>query len=105
MYRARGKYDNAYHKRASKVDKEGNEYGRFANIIGIVADNPRKIRGERCARLFYEESGSQPHLSTGWVQGEALITRGGRRVGSRFAWGTGQLLDYQQVRPFSVGIL
>ena len=87
MYRARGKYDNAYHKRASKVDKEGNEYGRFANIIGIVADNPRKIRGERCARLFYEESGSQPHLSTGWVQGEALITRGGRRVGSRFAWG------------------
>ena len=89
MYRARGKYDNAYHKRASKVDKEGNEYGRFSNIIGIVADNPRKIRGERCARLFYEESGSQPHLSTGWVQGEALITRGGRRVGSRFAWGTG----------------
>jgi hypothetical protein len=34
-----------------------------------------------------------------------LITRGGRRVGSRFAWGTGQLLDYQQVRPFIVGIL
>lgn len=92
MYRARGKYDNAYHKRASKVDKEGNEYGRFSNIIGLVADNPRKIRGERCARLFFEESGSQPHLSTGWVQGEALITRGGRRIGCRYAWGTGHNL-------------
>ena len=64
MYRARAKYDNAYHKRASKVDKEGNEYGRFCDIIGIVADNPRKVRGERHQRLFFEESGSQPHLTT-----------------------------------------
>jgi hypothetical protein len=40
--------------------------------------------------LFFEESGSQPHLSTGWVQGEALITRGGRRIGCRYAWGTGR---------------
>lgn len=64
MYRARGKIDNATHKRASKVDKEGIEYGRFSEIVGIVADNPRKVRGLRTQRLFFEESGSQPHLST-----------------------------------------
>ena len=90
MYRARGKIDNAYHKRASKVDKEGIEYGRRAEIIGLVADNPRKVRGFRCQRLFFEESGSNPYLSTEWVQGEALITRGGIRAGTRFAWGTGR---------------
>lgn len=87
MYRARGKIDNAYHKRASKVDKEGIEYGRLSQIIGLVADNPRKVRGFRCERLFYEESGSFSSLSTAWVQGEALITRAGRRTGTRFAWG------------------
>lgn len=87
MYRARGKIDNAYHKRASKVDKEGIEYGRHAEIIGLVADNPRKVRGFRSQRLFFEESGSNPYISTSWVQGEALITRAGRRAGCRFAWG------------------
>lgn len=64
MYRARGKIDNAYHKRASKVDKEGVEYGRMAQVIGLVADNPRKVRGFRCERLFYEEGGSFKSLST-----------------------------------------
>ena len=87
MYRARGKVDNAYHKRASKVDKDGVEYGRHAQIIGLVADKSSKIRGQRCQRLFYEESGSAPNLTTSWVQGEALITRAGRRAGTRFAWG------------------
>ena len=48
MYRARGKIDNSMHKRATKVDKEGVEYGRFAEIIGLVADNDRKVRGFRC---------------------------------------------------------
>ena len=32
------------------------------------------------------------------MQGEALITRAGRRTGCRFAWGTGiQLIDYKLV--------
>lgn len=62
---------------------------RLSQIIGLVADNPRKVRGFRCERLFYEEAGSYRSLSTAWVQGEALITRAGRRTGCRFAWGTG----------------
>ena len=64
MKRARQKIDNIKHKRASRVDKEGNEYGRFSEIEGIVADNPRKVRGDRCHRLMFEESGSNPHLRT-----------------------------------------
>ena len=64
MKRARQKIDNIKQKRASRVDKEGNEYGRMAEIEGIVADNPRKVRGDRCHRLMYEESGSNPWLRT-----------------------------------------
>ena len=60
MKRVRQKLDNLKHKRASKVDKEGNESGRFAEIEGIVADSPKKLRGSRCDRLMFEEFGSNP---------------------------------------------
>lgn len=78
-----------FHKRASKLTKDKTEFGWMSEIIGVVADNPKKVRGFRCHRLFYEEAGSNPVLQTSWVQGEALVTRVGRKAGTRFAWGTG----------------
>lgn len=60
MRRVRQKIDNIKHKRASKVDKEGTESGRFAEIEGLVAPNPRNVRGDRCDRLIFEEFGSNP---------------------------------------------
>lgn len=89
MKRVRQKIDNLKQKRASKVDKEGNESGRFAEIEGIVADNPRKIRGDRCDRLMFEEFGSNPTARTSWTQGEALVRVGGVRRGIMCGWGTG----------------
>ena len=62
MKRLRQKIDNI--KRASLVDSEGIEFGRMADIEGITADHPRKIRGERVDRLLFEEAGSNPILST-----------------------------------------
>mgnify|MGYP006928581000 CR=1 FL=1 len=85
MKRSRDKIDNIKQKRASHVDKEGNEWGRMSEIEGIVADNPRKVRGTRCHRLMYEESGSNPWLRTEWTQGEALVTVAGVRKGIRCA--------------------
>lgn len=55
MKRSRQKIDNIRQKRASLVDKEGNEKGRFAEIEGIIANNPRKVRGDRVERLVFEE--------------------------------------------------
>ena len=101
MKRARQKIDNIKQKRASKVDKEGNEYGRMSEIEGIVADNPRKVRGDRCHRLMYEESGSNPVLRTSWVQGEALVTVAGARKGIRCAWGTGGDSDPKALQGLS----
>ena len=64
MKRLRQKIDNIKQKRASVVDKDGTEYGRMAEIEGIVADNPRKIRGDRCGLLIFEEFGSNANGTT-----------------------------------------
>jgi hypothetical protein len=72
------------HKRASKKDKYGREFGHMAEVEGIVADSAEKIRGDRTERLFYEEAGSDKVFEKKWLQGEALITvLGGDRVGTR----------------------
>lgn len=81
--------NNDWHKRASKLTKDRTESGWMSEIEGVIADNPRKIRGDRCHRLFLEEAGSNPVLKTSWVQGRALVVRAGKKMGTRFAWGTG----------------
>ena len=78
------------HKRASKKLKDGSETGHKSEIEGIVADDPKKIRGDRTERLFFEEAGSDKVLKKKYLQGEALITvLGGLRIGTRIVWGTG----------------
>lgn len=73
-------------KRASKKDKDGKEYGHMAEIEGIIADDPQKIRGDRVERLFFEEIGSDRVFKKKYLQGEALITvLGGDRIGTRIA--------------------
>jgi hypothetical protein len=64
MKRSRQKVDNVKQKRASLVNKENVEFGRMSEIEGIVADNPRKVRGDRTERLIYEEAGSNTNLIT-----------------------------------------
>ena len=73
------------HKRASKKDKEGKEFGHMAEIEGRVADNPQKIRGDRVERLFFEEIGSNKVFEKSYLQGEALVTVMGRKIGTRIA--------------------
>lgn len=64
MKRLRQRINNILHKRASVLNTEGIEYGRMADIFGIVADHPRKVRGERVHRLIFEEFGSNPNSVT-----------------------------------------
>lgn len=83
------KVNNALHKRTSKTNNEGREWGRMNNIEGIVADNINKVRGIRSSRLFWEEGGSFKNLETAWIKGEALVTVAGARKGIMSVWGTG----------------
>lgn len=55
MHRSRMKVNNAKEKRASLLNKENVEYGPMSSIKGVIADNPRKVRGSRVERLIFEE--------------------------------------------------
>lgn len=89
MKRLRQKIDNIKQKRATMVDSEGTEFGSFAEVEGIVADHPRKVRGGRTERLIFEEGGSNPNSVTSWIQGNALVELGGQKIGIRIIGGTG----------------
>ena len=76
-------------RRASMIDREGNEYGSLSEINGLVVDNPRKLRGTRTNLLFFEEAGSFSEMLKAYTQSEALVDIQGERVGTRVVWGTG----------------
>lgn len=71
------------------INAQGDEYGPMAEIEGIVADTPSKVRGDRTERLILEEGGSNKNLITSWVQGDALVNLGGVKVGLKITGGTG----------------
>lgn len=87
MKRSRQKIDNLKQKRASLLNKEGVEYGSLAEIEGITADDPGKVRGDRTERLVFEEAGSNKNLIKSWIQGNALVELGGEKIGTRIAGG------------------
>lgn len=89
MRRVRQKHDSQYKKRNSIVSKSGEERGRMSQIEAVVADKPRKLRGDRPSRLLFEEAGSDSCLKTKYIQSTALVTLQGIKIGTRFVWGTG----------------
>lgn len=81
---------NNLQRKSGILNKKGEIVGGWlSSVLGIVADTPNKIRGDRVDFLFYEESGSWPDWERAWIQGEALVFVSGRRVGIRLGWGTG----------------
>ena len=75
------------HKKASKLNKQREEYGWGSDILGIVADNPNKLRGERVDFLLFEEAGSDPVLVKKYIQSNALVEILGNKFGTRVLWG------------------
>lgn len=91
MKHVRQKYNSDTYKKASKINKQREELPDSWNsdIAGQVVDNPKKLRGDRIDRLFFEESGSNPCLIKTYLQGNALVEVLGNKIGTRFVWGTG----------------
>ena len=89
MRHIRQNVNSAYKKKASKLNREREESGFLSEISGVVVDAPNKLRGDRPDRIFLEESGSNPYLTTTWIQGDALVEVNGLKFGTKFAWGTG----------------
>ena len=89
MKRLRMVKNTAEVRRASQKLKDGTEIGFKSEVRTVITDNPRKLRGSRVERLFFEESGSHPLLLKTYSQGQALVEVGATKVGMRFTWGTG----------------
>jgi hypothetical protein len=91
MRHVRQKYNSDLYKKASKVNKQREELPNSwgSDIEGRVIDKPRKLRGDRIDRLFFEEAGSNPVLKKTYIQGNALVEVMGNKIGTRFVWGTG----------------
>ena len=89
MKHVRLKVNNADVKRASQVTPDGVEFGWMSEIASVVADDPKKVRGDRVDRLIFEEAGSNKNLLKSWIQGNALVDLGGVHFGSRIVLGTG----------------
>lgn len=89
MKRLRMVKNTAEIRRASQKLKDGTEIGFKSEVRTVITDNPRKLRGSRVERLFFEESGSHPLLLKTYSQGQALVEVGATKVGMRFTWGTG----------------
>ncbi len=77
-------------RRASYLENRNGlkvESGSKAQIKGIVADTPNKIRGDRCDLLLYEEGGSWVSSTKAFIQGDALIHIQGEQFGFKVIGG------------------
>ena len=84
--------NNAFQRKASYIEMRNGikiESGSKALIKGIVADQPNKIRGDRCDLLLYEEGGSWVNSTKAFIQGDALIHIQGEQFGYKVIGGTG----------------
>jgi len=89
MRRVRQYVNQGLHKRASKLNKDNEEFGHMSQISGQIVDKADKLRGDRTDRLIFEESGSNPVLLDTYGVSEALVIPNGERVGTRIVFGTG----------------
>lgn len=89
MRHVRQVLNNNDSKRASKLTKDGVEFGWMSQVTTIVADTSDKVRGDRLDRLVFEEAGSNKNLVDSWIKGDALVALGGFHFGVRVALGTG----------------
>lgn len=89
MRHVRQKYNQADHKKASKVNKQREELPNSWNsdIEGIVVDDSRKLRGDRVDLLMFEEAGSNPILQETYIKGNALVEVMGQKIGTRIVFG------------------
>ena len=91
MFKPRVKDTELSVKSGYQYKKEGQfvEAGWLSAIVGILADKPSKIRGDRTDLLIYDEAGSWVGLTTAIVQGQELCEVQGIPRGIMVFGGTG----------------
>lgn len=94
MFKPRVKDTESSVKSGYQYKKEGQfvEAGWLSAIVGILADKPSKIRGDRTDLLIYDEAGSWVGLTTAIVQGQELCEVQGIPRGIMVFGGTGRCI-------------
>lgn len=94
MFKPRVKDTELSVKSGYQYKKEGQfvEAGWLSAIVGILADKPSKIRGDRTDLLIYDEAGSWVGLTTAIVQGQELCEVQGIPRGVMVFGGTGRCI-------------
>lgn len=94
MFKPRVKDTELSVKSGYQYKKEGQfvEAGWLSAIVGILADKPSKIRGDRTDLLIYDEAGSWVGLTTAIVQGQELCEVQGIPRGVMVFGGTGEYI-------------
>lgn len=82
------KKNTEYHRKSSYLI-EDDEHGPKSEVIGMIVDHPRKVRGYAASWLFIEEAGSYPNLKDVLNAASPLVEEGGIRTGTMVMWGTG----------------
>lgn len=89
-YKNRHFKDTMMHKKASYKDSSTNvERGYLSQIMGVVVDNPNKMRGKAGNLIVFEEAGSYTNLLDAWQIAYGSVTQGSFTRGLMVALGTG----------------
>jgi hypothetical protein len=87
--KTRQKKSTIMHQKASYVELDGMENGTFSQIMGIIVDDPQKVRGKSGMKITFEEGGSFKNLKTALAVSLASTREGGYATGQTSVFGTG----------------
>lgn len=77
------------HQKASYKDKDGSTKGFLSEIIGVIINNPDKVRGKDGIKITYEEGGSFADLKRALGISVPSVTEGSTLTGQISVFGTG----------------
>lgn len=84
--------DTDFHKRASYQKRTANkviEAGYKSEIIGVIVDDSKKVRGKRGKLILWEEAGEFKDLLKCWQVARPSMEQGKVTFGTMIAFGTG----------------
>ncbi len=77
------------HQMASYKDKKGNISGTRSEIIGVIINDPNKVRGKEGVKIVYEEAGSFKDLKKALAISVPSVSEGNTLTGQISVFGTG----------------
>lgn len=81
--------DTMFHRKASYIDKNKDEKGYMSEIIGVIINDPDKVRGKDGIKIVYEEAGSFKNLKRALAISVPSVRSGASMTGQISVFGTG----------------